>query len=58
MIDSKVRKTLQIRDETIQLLREKLSSAVKRQIEVENILTDLNAGLSSVVSNPFPRNSR
>ena len=47
VIDNKVRKTLQIRDETIKSLRENISQAAKRQSETEKVLSDLNAGFSS-----------
>jgi hypothetical protein len=36
------------RDDTIQLLREKLSQAEKRQFDAEKIITDLNEGFSSI----------
>lgn len=47
LIDAKVRKSLDIRDETINSLTEKVSRAGRRQRELESILTDLHAGFSS-----------
>ena len=58
LIDNKVRKTIQIRDETINLLREKLAQAERRQNEVEKILSDLNAGFSSSPMRPSSKNTR
>ena len=58
LIDTKVRKIYQTRDETISSLREKLAEAEKRQKEVEAILADLNSGFSSAPSCRLPKYTR
>ena len=58
LIDTKVRKIYQMRDDTISSLREKLSVAEKRQREVESILADLNSGFSSAPSCRISKHSR
>lgn len=46
-IDSKVRKALSLRDDSILQLRTKLQQAENKKIELERILSDLNSGLSA-----------
>lgn len=50
-IDSKVRKALSQRDDSIQQLNAKLHQAEDKKIELERILTDLNSGLSAPIAN-------
>jgi DNA repair exonuclease SbcCD ATPase subunit len=46
-IDSKVRKALSLKDDTILQLQAKLQQAENKKIELERILSDLNSGLSA-----------